>query len=115
MEPFLFVNEAPDQAKRTLHPEQYFQELCSEHTVVAWVKDEPCNFDEHSAPFSVKFVLRGRESYYSGTRKYIVTPERLLILDEGRKYSSLTHQDHPSELLSIFFHPSFVKKSSRRF
>jgi AraC family transcriptional regulator len=66
-------------------------------------------YPEHSGPLSVKCAFRGLETYEIGRRRYEVTPERYLILNNGQRYASSIQTQQETESFVVFFRPRFAE------
>jgi hypothetical protein len=60
----------------------------------------------HTAPFSLKLVVRGQERYRFGSRQLCLRPGQLLFSDAERSYSS--EVSSPSECISLFLPPDMA-------
>lgn len=67
----------------------------------------------HIAPFSVKFVLTGNESYEFDNRRLTVTTDNFLIMNRNQPYSSSIESRHLTTSLCVFFSNDLYESAYR--
>lgn len=67
----------------------------------------------HTAPFSVKFVLTGNESYHVDNRRLTVTTDNFLIMNRNQPYSSSIESGQPTTSLCVFFSNDLYESAYR--
>jgi AraC-like DNA-binding protein len=63
----------------------------------------------HTAPFSIKYVFDGTESYYIGNKKLTVDASKYVILNKGESYASKIDSSDPTHSVCIFFSEHFLR------
>lgn len=72
--------------------------------------DGPSEFSrEMQGTLSIKCVFGGEEVYKVKGEQFRITPQRFLVLNCGRRYTSRVEKGKHPESLCLFFHPRFVE------
>ena len=67
----------------------------------------------HTAPFSIKFVLQGSESYTFGNQRLSVDPNKYIIVNKGQSYASEINSEVKTVSFCVFFSDYFVSDACR--
>ncbi len=82
-----------------------------ETNVIISAKSSYIEFPENpGSPLTIKYVFKGSENYYLGSRKYKVDAQNFLVLNEFQKYSSRIDSES-TESFSVFFKPEYLRAS----
>jgi AraC family transcriptional regulator len=64
--------------------------------------------EPHTAPFSIKYVLKGTEVYTYEKQTLSVRPHKYLIINKNQTYSSAIDSIDPTSSFCVFFSDEFV-------
>lgn len=85
---------------------------CPEHiwpNMIIHNKARKADFPEHKGPLTIKCPLKGKETYTTPARKFLVDNNHYLILNDGQTYSCLIDSKEEVEIISVFFRPQFAE------
>lgn len=72
-------------------------------------KAKQADFPEHKGPLTIKCPLKGKETFITPERKFVVDNRHYLILNDGQTYSCSIDSKEDVEIISVFFRPKFAE------
>jgi len=84
------------------------KKILGSHNLVAIHQCRKDEVDIHTAPLSIKYTLRGTETYHCDKQALQVDPDRYLIINKSQEYSSSINSSDLTTSLCVFFADSFV-------
>jgi hypothetical protein len=85
-----------------------FQEALGSRNIVAIHRCHNDNINEHTAPLSLKFTLKGDETYLCDQQALQVDAYKYLILNKDQAYSSFIDSKEQTVSFCVFFSDTFV-------
>ena len=82
-------------------------------TIVIHDWSQHASYGRHTAPLSLKSVLRGQERYNVHGFDEMVSPGEALVINEGQPYESAIESDVPVETLCVFFSRADAKDAAQ--
>ena len=73
-------------------------------------KAKKASYPEHKGPLTIKCPLKGKETFVTPERKFIVDNDNYLILNDGQTYSCSIDSKEDVEIISVFFRPQFAEE-----
>jgi AraC family transcriptional regulator len=73
-------------------------------------KTKLAHYPEHTGPLTIKCPLKGKETFSTPERNFIVDDRHYLILNDGQTYSCEINSEVEVEVISVFFRPQFAEQ-----
>jgi AraC family transcriptional regulator len=85
-------------------------ELPRVSAVVASGRAGDYHVEDYGTTFSLKSVARGRADYRTTRSRYLLTPDRFVLLNHGQRYAMDIDSRDGTETLCLFFQPGFLEE-----
>jgi AraC family transcriptional regulator len=90
-----------------------WHELPRVSAVVASGRAGDYHVDDYATTFSLKSVARGRADYRTARSRYLLEPDRFVLLNHGQRYGMDIDARDGTETLCLFFEPGFLEEVAR--
>jgi len=86
-----------------------WSELPGMSAVISSGRADDYHVEAYRTTFSLKSVRAGRADYRTRTARYLVTPDRFLLLNHGQEYGMDLDARDRTETFCLFFAPGFLE------